>query len=70
MKLEALKDISITIDWMWHASEIVEIISQKKIKFKEVPVNIKYTEYSISKWQKSYNAINIALKTIWYKFFK
>lgn len=69
-RLETLKDISITIDWMWHASEIVEIISRKKIKFAEVPVNIKYTEYSLSKWQKSYNAINIALKTIWYKFFK
>lgn len=70
IKLEALKDIFITIDWMWHASEIVDIISSKKIKFKEVPVDILYTDYSISKWQTSGNAINIALKTIWYKFFK
>jgi hypothetical protein len=36
----------------------------------EVPVNIVYTDYSLSKWQKSLNAINIALKMIWSKFFK
>jgi len=70
MKLETLKDISITIDGMWHASEIVDIISSKKLKFKEIPVDILYTDYSIAKWQSSRNAINIALKTIWYKFFK
>lgn len=69
-KLKTLKDIYITIDWMWHASELVDIISNKKIKFKEVPVDIIYTKYSLNKWQKSINAFNIALKTIWYKFFK
>jgi hypothetical protein len=36
----------------------------------EVPVDIVYTDYSISKWQKSSNAINIALKMIWSKFFR
>lgn len=70
MRKSALRSIRITMDGMWHASEIVDIISQKNIKFKEVPVNILYTDYSRSKWQKSSNAINIALKTIWYKFFK
>ena len=65
-----LNKFKITIDWMWHASEIIDIISSKKIKFKEVPVNIKYTDYSISKWQKASNAINIALRMIWNKFFK
>jgi len=34
---------------MTHASEIIDIISTKKIVYKEVPVNIKYTEYSMSK---------------------
>lgn len=70
MKLETLKNISITIDWMWHASEIVDIIATNHLKFKEIPVDILYTDYSMSKWQSSWNAINIALKTIWYKFFK
>lgn len=70
IKKETLKDISITIDGMGHASEIVDIISSKKIKFKEVPVDILYTDYSIAKWQKSSNAINIAFKMIWNKFFR
>ncbi|MDD5769684.1 MAG: DUF2304 family protein [Candidatus Gracilibacteria bacterium] len=70
MKIETLKDISITIDGMGHASEIVDIIATKKLKFKEIPVDILYTDYTLSKGQSSLNAINIALKTIWYKFFK
>ena len=70
IKKEALNDIKITLDWMWHASEIVDIIAEKKIPFVEVPVVIKYDEYSMAKWQKSSNAINIALKMIWSKFFR
>lgn len=69
-KFNTLKDISITIDDMWHASEIIDIISTKHLRFKEIPVDILYTDYSRAKWQSSTNAINIALKTIWYKFFK
>jgi hypothetical protein len=34
---------------MSHASEIIDIISKEKIKFKEVPVNIQYTQYSLKK---------------------
>lgn len=69
-RLKTLQKLKLTIDDMSYASELIELISQKNIKFKEVPVNILYTDYSRSKWQKSSNAINIALKTIWYKFFK
>ncbi len=67
---EIIDKIRLTIDDMWYASEMIDIIATKKISFMEVPVNIKYTTYSISKWQKSSNAINIALKMIWTKFFK
>jgi hypothetical protein len=35
-----------------------------------VPVHIIYTEYSMAKWQSSWNAISIALRIIWTKFFK
>lgn len=65
-----LDKMKITQDWMSHASEIVDIISVEKIKYKEVPVTIKYTDYSLGKGQKSSNAINIALRTIWNKFFR
>lgn len=67
---KALEDIRIEIDGMWHASEIVDIIAKKKIPYKEVPVTIHYTEYSMAKGQKSSNAINIILKVLWNKFFK
>jgi hypothetical protein len=33
-------------------------------------VNIKYTKYSIKKWQSSWNAISIALRILWGKFFR
>jgi len=67
---KALQDISITIDGMGHASEIVDIIAKKKIAYREVPVTIHYTEYSLSKGQWSGNAVNILFKVIWNKFFK
>jgi len=68
-RMSALEHIHITIDGMGHASEIIDIVAQKKIPFIEIPVNIKYDEYAISKGQKSSNALNIALHIIWKKFF-
>lgn len=70
IRKEALKDIKITMDWMDHASEIIDIIAQKNIPYCEIPVTIEYTDYSRSKWQSSLNAINIALRMIWSKFFR
>ncbi len=70
IRTKALDKIRITQDWMTHASEILDIISNKKIPYKEVPVTIKYTEYSMNKWQSSWNAINIALRILWSKFFR
>jgi hypothetical protein len=40
------------------------------LRFKEVPVNILYSDYSLKKWQKGINAINIGFKVIWNKFFR
>ena len=66
----ALKDISITIDGMWHASEIIDTIASKNLKYKEVPVHIQYTDYSLSKWQKWSNFLNVLRNILWSKFFK
>ena len=70
MKAHALQNIKISIDGMGHASEILDIIATKKMNFREVPVTIKYTKYSLEKWQSSWNALKIALRFIWSKFFK
>jgi len=69
IKRSALDKIKIIIDGMWHASEILDYISKYNLKFIEVPVNIKYSDYSLNKWQHSWNALNIAIKMIWNKFF-
>jgi glycosyltransferase involved in cell wall biosynthesis len=44
--------IKIRQDGMAHASEILEQISQLGLKYKEVPVTIKYTDYSRQKGQR------------------
>ncbi len=46
---DAAKRIEITSDRMEHASQIIEEIYKKRIKYKEVPVTIRYTDYSIEK---------------------
>lgn len=69
-RFSAIKKLSLSIDWMWYASELIEQIAKKNLKFAEVPVNIIYTKYSLEKGQKSSNAIGIALRFIWNKFFR
>lgn len=70
IRKKTLKKIKITQDWMAHASEILDLISENKLVYKEIPVTIKYTSYSLKKWQKSWNAISIAFRILWSKFFR
>jgi glycosyltransferase involved in cell wall biosynthesis len=58
------EEIQITSPDMSHASEILEIIADKKYRYKEIPVTIEYTEYSRHKGQSLINAINIGIDTI------
>ena len=48
MNRKAASKIDITSDRMEHASQIVEEIHKKNIKFFEVPVTILYTDYSMA----------------------
>lgn len=56
--------IEITAADMTHASEIIELIARNGYRYREVPVTIHYTQYSLSKGQASVNAVNIALDTL------
>ncbi len=47
-----------------HATEIIERIAQKKLRYVEVPVTITYTDYSRSKGQSIINAVNILFDII------
>ncbi len=56
---QAANLIKIKQDGMAHASEIIEQISENQLKFKEVPVAVKYTDYSKQKGQRLSNSFRI-----------
>jgi polyprenyl-phospho-N-acetylgalactosaminyl synthase len=60
--------IDIKCDRMEHASEIVEQIKKKRLRYKEVPVEIRYTEYSLKHGQNYItNSFNIFFRMIFKK---
>ena len=63
----AAEKIEIRTDRMEHASEILEQISLKNLKYKEVPVTIKYTKYSLQHGQSTWNAFKILSKMLFRK---
>lgn len=65
----AIHRIQITADGMHYANEINEQIRKKKISYEEVPVHIRYTDYSLAKWQKNSNSIKLAIEMIYKKLF-
>ncbi len=61
---KAIQSIEITQRGMEHASEIIDEIKKRKLSFKEVPVEVIYTEYSKIKGQKNSNFVKIGIKMI------
>ena len=66
-RLAAL-NIHITQNRMAHASEIMAQV--KTLRFKEIPVEILYSDYSLAKGQRMSNALNIFLDLLIGKFLK
>jgi hypothetical protein len=66
--IETLKKIEIQADGMHYANEINEQIHQLGLKFKEVPVHITYTDYSLGKGQKNSNSIKLGIEMLYQKF--
>ncbi len=62
--------MQVTLPDMAHASEILEIIKKQSYRYKEVPVIIEYSDYSLSKGQTLINAINIGFDTLLRKITK
>ncbi len=58
-KAEGVRKIVITQNRMAHASEILSEIARNKLAYREVPVTIRYTEYSKAKGQSVFNSLNI-----------
>ena len=64
MNKKAARKIEINMDGFEHASEILDEIAKKRIKYVEVPTFIDYTEYSKQKGQKISNSIKIFMKMV------
>lgn len=58
---EAAQTVDIQLDRMAHASEIVDQFYHSGLPYREVPVRIRYTEYSLRKGQRSSAAFRVAL---------
>ncbi len=56
--------IDITLDRMAHASELLDQIRNSGLSYTEIPVQIRYTEYSLAKGQSSRNAIQIVVQYV------
>jgi len=69
--VRTLPKIHITSDRFSYQNEIISALRRHNLSYIEIPVHIKYTEYSLSKWQSNMSAFKI-LKELIYKalFFK
>lgn len=67
---KAINAIDISQRGMEHASEIIDQIKKKDLKYKEMPVTIVYTDYSKMKGQSSAQFVKIGTKVILKKFMK
>ena len=56
---KAAQKIKMTQDGMAHASEILERVASNNLRYKEIPVSIKYTDYSKKKGQSIFNSFKI-----------
>jgi glycosyltransferase involved in cell wall biosynthesis len=54
MSKKAARKINITCDRMAHASEIIEEMHKKRLRYKEIPVTILYTKETLKKGRGSY----------------
>ncbi len=59
IKTSCLKKIDITIDGFGFESQIIHQVSKRGIKYKEMPTNTIYTEYSKNKGQRLINGLII-----------
>lgn len=64
------ENLNITMPDMAHASEIIHRIAEHKFTYKELPVTIAYTDYSMAKGQSMMNAVNITFDLLLQKVTK
>jgi polyprenyl-phospho-N-acetylgalactosaminyl synthase len=70
IRRRAAQKIRLTIDGMAHASEFIDEIDRLKLRVVEVPVVIRYSEYSLAKGQSSIAAFRIAFDYLMKRIFR
>lgn len=60
----AARQLTITLDGMAHASEILDQIRTHRWRFVEVPATVRYSAYSLGKGQSVFNSIRIVVQLI------
>jgi glycosyltransferase involved in cell wall biosynthesis len=55
----AAEQINISMDRMAHASEIIDMIRNSRLPFREVPVQVRYTDHSLAKDRSLRDAVRI-----------
>ena len=58
---KAAQLIDIRLDRMAHASELIDQVRTSGLPYREIPVHIRYTDYSLAKGQRSTAALRVAL---------
>ena len=66
----AAEKIDLQLDRMAHASELIDQIRRTGLAYVEVPVEIRYTEYSQAKGQRSLGAARIAFDYLFERLFQ
>lgn len=56
---EVAAALDLQLNGMAHASELLSIVAQRGFRYAEIPVHIRYTDYSRGKGQPLINAVNI-----------
>lgn len=66
---DAIHKITIYSDRFSYQNDIIDALSQHKMRFVEIPVHIKYTDYSLNKGQSNLSAIKILMRLIYSSLF-
>lgn len=64
MSAKATRQLALSEDGMAHASELLNKIAAARLRWREVPVTIHYTEHSLSKGQRNRAAFHIAFRML------
>lgn len=64
LRRDAVESVHMQQNRMAHASEIVGQLAASKLPWAEMPVNIRYTDYSKSKGQSLLNSVNILVELV------